>query len=117
MSIIKKGRYDRSVAESGVLEQMGQQQTVYNQNCRLAVNHRFSVLEGYLTQTSSRTQVRLHVIVLRRLTDASCSRPSVLNSYCRTQGAEHRHSSCRGCLKRTRETVLNEIELWAKDSN
>jgi len=34
-----------------VLEQMAQQQAVYNQTCRLMVSHRFSVLEGYLTQT------------------------------------------------------------------
>ena len=40
---------------------------------------------------------------------------SVLNSCRRAQGAEHRHGNRRGCLKGTRETVLNEIESWAKD--
>jgi len=39
----------------------------------------------------------------------------VLNSYRRAQGAEHRHGNRRGCLKGTRETVLNEIESWAED--
>jgi len=39
----------------------------------------------------------------------------VLNSCRRAQGAEHRHSSRRGCLRGTRETVLNEIESWIKD--
>ena len=41
----------------------------------------------------------------------------MLNSCRRAQGAEHRHGSRRGCLKGTRETVLTEIELWAKDFN
>ena len=42
---------------------------------------------------------------------------SVLNNCRRAQGAEHRHSGRRGCLKGTRETVLNEIKPWAKDPN
>jgi len=42
---------------------------------------------------------------------------SVLNNCRRAQGAEHRHGSRRGCLKGTRETVLSEIESWAKDFN
>jgi len=41
----------------------------------------------------------------------------VLNSCRRAQGAEHRHSSHHGCLRGTRETVLNEIESWVKDFN
>jgi len=40
---------------------------------------------------------------------------SVLNSCPRAKGAEYRHGNRRGCLKGTRETVLNEIEAWAKD--
>ena len=40
---------------------------------------------------------------------------AVLNGCRRAQGAEHRHGSRRGCLKGTRETVLNDIESWAKD--
>ena len=42
---------------------------------------------------------------------------SVLNSCRRAQGAEYHHGSRRGCLKGTRETVLNQIESWANDSN
>ena len=37
------------------------------------------------------------------------------NNLRRAQGAEHRHGDRRGCLKGTRDTVLNEIESWAKD--
>ena len=40
---------------------------------------------------------------------------SVLNNCRRAQAAEYRHGNRRGCLKGTRETVLNEVELWAKD--
>jgi hypothetical protein len=42
---------------------------------------------------------------------------SVLNNCRRAQGAEYRHGNRRGCLKGTRETVLNEIESWAEDFN
>ena len=41
----------------------------------------------------------------------------MLNNCRRAQGAEHRHGGRRGCLNGTRETVLNEIESWAKDFN
>ena len=39
----------------------------------------------------------------------------VLNTCRRARGAEHIHGGRPGCLKGTRETVLNEIESWAKD--
>ena len=39
----------------------------------------------------------------------------MLNSCRRAQAAEYRHGNRRGCLKGTRDTVLNEIESWAKD--
>jgi len=39
----------------------------------------------------------------------------VLNNCRRAQGAEYRHGNRRSCLKGTRESVLNEIEAWAKD--
>ena len=41
----------------------------------------------------------------------------MLNNCRRAQGSEHRHGSRRGCLKGTRETVLDEIESWAEDFN
>jgi hypothetical protein len=40
---------------------------------------------------------------------------AVLNNFPHAQGAEHRHGSRRGCLKGTRQAVLDEIELWAGD--
>ena len=40
---------------------------------------------------------------------------SVLNSYTRAGSVEFRHRDRRGCLRGTRETVLEEIESWAKD--
>ena len=39
----------------------------------------------------------------------------MLNNCRRAQGAEYRHGNRRGCLKGTRDTVLTEIESWAKD--
>ena len=39
----------------------------------------------------------------------------MLNGCRRALGAEYRHGNRRGCLKGTRETVLNEIESWASD--
>ena len=40
---------------------------------------------------------------------------SVLNGCRRARGAAHQHGNRRGCLRGTRETVLTEIESWAKD--
>jgi len=39
----------------------------------------------------------------------------VLNGCRRAHGAGYRHGGRNGCLKGTRESVLNEIELWAED--
>ena len=39
----------------------------------------------------------------------------MLNSCRRAPGAGYQHGDRRGCLRGTRETVLNEIELWTKD--
>ncbi|KAF9644340.1 hypothetical protein BDM02DRAFT_991052 [Thelephora ganbajun] len=39
----------------------------------------------------------------------------VLNSCRRAQAAEFRHGDRRGCLKGTRDTVLDDIESWSKD--
>jgi len=41
----------------------------------------------------------------------------VLNNCHRAHGAEHQHGDRQGCLRGTREAVLEEIELWAKDFN
>jgi hypothetical protein len=40
---------------------------------------------------------------------------SVLNGSHRARGAEYRHGDRKGCLKGTRESVLNEIERWTQD--
>ena len=38
-----------------------------------------------------------------------------MNDCRRAKSAEYRHGNRRGCLKGTRDTVLNEIESWAND--
>ena len=40
---------------------------------------------------------------------------AVLNSFRSSKGTEFRHGERKGCLKGTRGTVLNAIELWARD--
>ena len=40
---------------------------------------------------------------------------AALNTFCSVKGAEFRHGERKGCLKGTRRTVLNAIELWARD--
>ena len=40
---------------------------------------------------------------------------SVLNNCRRAAGAAYQHGNRRGCLRGTREMVLNEIELWTRD--
>ena len=40
---------------------------------------------------------------------------SVLNSCRRAHGAGYRHGNRNGCLKGTRESVLDEIECWTED--
>ena len=42
---------------------------------------------------------------------------SVLNGCRRASGAGYQHGDRKSCLRGTRETVLNEIELWTKDFN
>jgi len=39
----------------------------------------------------------------------------VLNSCRRSRRAAYQHGNRRGCLRGTRESVLNEIGLWIKD--
>ena len=40
---------------------------------------------------------------------------AVLNNFRQSQQAEYRHCDNEGCLKGTRSTVLDEIELWTRD--
>ena len=39
----------------------------------------------------------------------------MLDRCCRAQGAGYQHGDRKGCLRGTRETVLNEIESWIGD--
>ena len=39
----------------------------------------------------------------------------ILNNFRCARGAEYRHGGRKGCLKGTRGTVLNAIEIWARD--
>ena len=41
----------------------------------------------------------------------------MLNGCHRAKGAEFLHGDRRGCLKGTRDTVLDDIESWSRDSN
>ena len=41
----------------------------------------------------------------------------MLNNCVRAKGVEFRHTGRSGCLKGTREAVLDEIESWSKDPN
>ena len=50
-------------------------------------------------------------------THVSIADSLVLNSCPRAKAAEYRHGNRSGCLKGTRENVLNEIERWSEDSN
>ena len=40
---------------------------------------------------------------------------AVINNLCCARGAEYRHGGRKGCLKGTREAVLDEIEQWTRD--
>ena len=46
----------------------------------------------------------------------SAADAAVLNSFRYAQQAEYRHGNRNGCLKRTRGAILDEIELWIRDS-
>ena len=97
---------------------MAQQRAVYDQSCRLIVsNRRMSAPGTYLIANSPpRTQVRSVVFAFDTNSPA---RPTadllVLNNCRRAPGAGYQHGDRKGCLRGTRETVLNEIDLWTRD--
>jgi len=97
--------------------QIAQQQAVYDQNCGLMVGHRIGVLETWLTVNwTSRTQVRFPKFPVGVRSPAPLTAElSSLNQCRRAKGAGYRYGNRRGCLKGTRESVLNEIESWTKD--
>jgi hypothetical protein len=98
---------------------MAQQRAIYDQTCKLIVSCRTYVSKTCLTSiVISRTLVRPFLF----LSDTSLlTRPtadlSVLNGCPRARGAGYQHGDRKGCLRGTRETVLNEIESWTKDFN
>jgi len=63
----------------------------------------------------SRRQVRHVSIIEWTYTHLPTAELSVLNGCRRAQGAEYRHGNRSGCLKGTRESVLDEIEKWTED--
>ena len=84
-------------------------------NCELQNQCSGNIPDG---DFSSRTQVRFVVLIFS--TSSPIRLPadlSVLNSCHRAPGAGYQHGDRKGCLRGTRETVLNEIELWIKDFN
>ena len=67
-----------------------------------------------------RTKVRapsFYVLSPLSYTIALAVEASVLNSFRYAQQAEHRHGDRNGCLKETRTALLDEIDLWARDSD
>ena len=96
---------------------MTQQQVIYDQKCKLIVSFRISVIGTHLiVNLSPRTQVRSVVVLFwTNLPIRLTADLSVLNSCRRASRAGYQHGERRSCLRGTRETVLNEIELWTKD--
>jgi Cdc6-like AAA superfamily ATPase len=62
-----------------------------------------------------RIQVRQIFCALLTHAHGSIAELQVLNSCRRAHGAACHHGDRNGCLKRTRESVLNKIESWAGD--
>ena len=97
--------------------QFAQQQALYEKNCRLIVRRWLYRLTEYQTLTRYyRIQVR-HNLTLLSLARAygSIAELLVLDRCRRAQGAGYQHGDRQGCMKGTRESVLDEIEVWSKD--
>ncbi|KAF9784597.1 hypothetical protein BJ322DRAFT_1195506 [Thelephora terrestris] len=73
--------------------------------CELAQRARDSVMEYQLAQQNTIYELN------RKMIDSD--EWAVLNSCRRAHGAGYQHGDRNGCLKGTRESVLNEIERWA----
>ena len=96
---------------------MVQQMAIYEQGCRLIV----SAPSRPRLRTKEFTFLdRMQVRTYSAFDDRSLTRNltvdmGVLNNFRCAQGAEYRHGGRKGCLKGTRGSVLNEIDLWACD--
>ena len=98
---------------------MTQQQPMYDQNCRLVVSYKFYALRTHLASiVLSRILVRSFLFP-PEISSLMCPTAdlSVLNSCRRAPGAGYQHGDREGCLRGTRETVLDGVELWTKDFN
>jgi hypothetical protein len=99
---------------------MARQQAIYDQNCRLIVSRQVYVLRTHLMSIFiSRILVRPFAFPLKQSHSCALSRPVGIEqlpprSWGRIWGE---HGDRKGCLRSTRETVLNEIESWTKDFN
>ena len=71
-----------------------------------------------MANLSPRTQVGFFVLAFESNSPIRLTADlSVLNGCRRASGAGYQHGDRKNCLRGTRETVLNEIELWTKDFN
>ena len=99
---------------------MGQQWAIYDQNCRMIVSRRtFYAQRTYLISFAApRILVGPSVFPLELNSPVLHTVDlSVLNNCRRAPGAGYQHGDRKGCLRGTRELVLNEIESWTKDFN
>ena len=62
-----------------------------------------------------RTQVGIILLCFDTLMDHSIAELRVLNTCRRAHDAGYQHGDRRGCLKGTRESVLDKIEEWSRD--
>jgi len=109
--------HEAVVTDIWTAQQTAQQRAIYDQNSRLIVSDRSGNMQTYLMMKFAlRTQVRL-VVFKFDTSSPVCptAELSVLNNSPRARGAGYQHGNHRGCLRGTRETILNEIELWTKD--
>ena len=90
---------------------------MYNHECRLIVSHKSSAAGKCLIVISPpRTQVRSIAFMLDTNSPVRLTADLLVLNICRrAPGAGYLHGDHKSCLRGTRETVLNEIELWTKD--
>ncbi|KAF9791870.1 hypothetical protein BJ322DRAFT_1148662 [Thelephora terrestris] len=75
------------------------------------------VLEGLRETIFDYQKVQQDVISSQRRGEISPAEAAILNNFHSAQRAEYRHGNRKGCLKGTREAILDGIELWANDSD
>jgi len=90
---------------------------IYDKKCKMIVSYRSIVMRIALTvNLPPRMQVRFAVLSFKSSLPIRLTADlSVLNGCRRASGAGYQHGERKSCLRGTRETVLNEIELWTND--